>query len=138
MVGHVNIELLHQAIDKDNRYRPVKHEIIQPGDVVLLVEPFTKQYHYPSGRVLSVETNTLGEVVRAIVKKGNTRERVDRHVSSLILLMRPKMETDVINDPTVQEQPVEPGSSYSTPRHKRRAARECKQRNKQLLQDDLI
>ena len=30
--------LIHQAVDKDDRYKPVKHDLIGKGDIVLLVE----------------------------------------------------------------------------------------------------
>ena len=39
------------------------------------------------GRVLDVETNSIGEVTAAHVMKGNTRERVYRHATSLIFLL---------------------------------------------------
>ena len=57
------------------------------GDVVLLTDKHLKQYQYPMGRVLKVEENELGEVTAAVVLKGDTREKVYRHVTSLIFLI---------------------------------------------------
>lgn len=79
--------LISQAVDKKDRYRHVHHEKLQPGDIVLLVEPNTKRSIYPMGRVHSVEVNDYDEVTAAYVFKGKTRERVYRHVNSLILLL---------------------------------------------------
>ena len=79
--------LVNQAVDKKDRYLPVYHKLIKPGDVVLLVETHQKRYHYPMARVCEVETNSLGEVTSAYVFKGATREKVYRHVTSLILLL---------------------------------------------------
>ena len=79
--------LIEQAIDKGDRYKPVNHKIIRPGDIVLLVEKHLKRYHYPMARVQRVETNSLGEVTAAYIYKGSTREIVYRHVTSLILLI---------------------------------------------------
>ena len=79
--------LIHQATDRKNRYKPVKHVKLGVGDIVLLEEKFTKRYHYPLGRVLKVDTNSLGEVTAAKIRKGTTREIVYRHSTSLILLI---------------------------------------------------
>ena len=79
--------LIGQAVDKPERYKPVLHHKIKPGDIVLLVETFTKRYLYPMGRVLSTEVNELGEVTAARILKGGTREVVYRHSTSLILLL---------------------------------------------------
>ena len=79
--------LITQAVDKRDRYKPVQHRPLQPGDVVLLTDKFSKRYNYPMGRVSSVETNVLGEVTSAYVIKGGTREKVYRHVTSLIFLL---------------------------------------------------
>lgn len=79
--------LISQAVDKKDRYRTIKHDKLSPGDIVLLVEPNTKRSTYPMGRVESVEVNDLNEVTAAYVFKGKTRERVYRHVTSMILLL---------------------------------------------------
>lgn len=79
--------LVTQAVDKKDRYKPVLHKVLAVGDIVLLVDKHTKRYHFPMGRVLDVIINSLGEVTAAHILKGNTRERVFRHVTSLILLI---------------------------------------------------
>lgn len=78
---------MSQSLDKRDRYRPVKHKLLQVGDIVLLVEPFTKQTNYPMAIVYEVETNSIGEVTAAVVFKGKTREKVYRHATSLIRLL---------------------------------------------------
>ena len=90
--------LVKQAVDKQDRYRPVPHEKIEPGDICLLIEKHTKRYLFPMARVLSVEVNSLNEVTAAKLIKGDTREVVYRHVNSLILLIPCGRE----NNPSLQ------------------------------------
>ena len=79
--------LINQAIDKRDRYKPVLHKKLKPGDIVLLVDKFAKRYHYKMARVDRVEENSNSEVTAAYVFKGSTNECVYRHVTSLILLI---------------------------------------------------
>ena len=79
--------LMHQAVDKKDRYKPVLHRSIKPGDIVLLVDKHVKRYNFPMARVQKVEINSLGEVTAAYLYKGSTKEVVYRHVTSLILLI---------------------------------------------------
>ena len=79
--------LISQAVDKRGRYKQVRHRALRAGDVVLLRDEYTKAYNYPMARVVSVETNDIGEVTAARVKKGLTGETVYRHTSSLIHLL---------------------------------------------------
>ena len=79
--------LMHQATNDSDRFKPVPHKMIRPGDVVLLEEKFSKRYMYPLAKVISIETNDLGEVTAARLFKGGTRETVYRHASSLIPLL---------------------------------------------------
>ena len=81
------VNLISQAVDKPGRYTPVVHKAVSVGDVVLLVDPHLKQYRYPMGRVLRVETNSLGESTSATIRMANTKEEVYRHTSSIILLI---------------------------------------------------
>ena len=116
--------LMVQAVDKKDRYKPVKHDVLRPGDIVLLVEKNTKQYHYPMGRVESVEKNSLGEVTAAKIIKGGTREKVYRHVSSLILLLSYEPNDDsVSNDERDLSTVVKDNNPKSRP--KRKAAGRC-------------
>ena len=68
--------LIDQALDKVERNKPVPHDKIKKGDIVLLIENNTKRYLYPLGRVESTEENELGEVTAAVILKGCSRERV--------------------------------------------------------------
>ena len=52
--------LIKQAVDKPDRYKPVTHKHISPGDIVLLKETFTKPNDYPMGVVKEVQVNDLG------------------------------------------------------------------------------
>ena len=79
--------LMYQAVNEKNRYKPVAHQVLEPGDVVLIVESMRKRVNYPMGRVLTVTRNNLDEVTSAEILRGDTREKVRRHVSSLILII---------------------------------------------------
>ena len=92
--GEFLVNLIQQAVDKPDRYKPVHHKHIGIGDIVLLVDKHLKQYKYPMGRVISVETNSLGETTSARVRKGISQEVVYRHVTSLILLI-PSEQNDL-------------------------------------------
>ena len=93
------VNLITQATDKRSRYKPVLHQKLSVGDIVLLVEPHTKQSHYPMGIVRKVTENGLGEVTSALVFKGSTREEVFRHASSLIKLLESANEPDESSSP---------------------------------------
>ena len=79
--------LTRQATNVKGRYAKVKHDKLTVGDVVLLVEPHTKAINFPMGKVISVTENSCNEVTNAIILKGN-KEKVKRHVKSLILLIK--------------------------------------------------
>ena len=120
--------LLYQALDKNSRYKPVQHERLQVGDIVLLADPLAKQYNYPMGKVTEVVTNDLDEVTAAYIWKGATREKVFRHVTSLILLMRRE------SDDAAEQQAVLPATEVPVTRRSTRiAAKVCREKNKQLI-----
>ena len=110
----------------------MQHRPLKPGDIVLLADKFSKRYNYPMGRVCSVETNTLGEVTSAHIIKGVSREKVYRHVTSLIFLLPSECTTarDVDNSipnldtacPQRRQQPL------------RKAATACRKRLENLQQ----
>ena len=81
------VDLTRQATNLKNRYMKVPHQALQIDDIVLLKEPNIKSINFPMGIVKKVVTNDLGEVTEAILLKGN-KEKVRRHVKSLIILMR--------------------------------------------------
>ena len=123
--------LVQQSVDKAHRYKPVMHTLIKPGDIVLLVDKFLKRYKYPMGRVLSVETNNLGEVTAAKIRKGDTREIVYRHSSSLILLMSPDSEED--SEPRLSDdRSVDKKVTVGKRRSERAAATECRRKLRNL------
>ena len=105
------VQLLSQAIDKRDRYTPVYHQVLAPGDIVLLVEPLTKQTNYPLGIVKRVTKNELGEVTSAEVLKGRTREVVYRHASSLILLLHASPDSNEASDVSNSVESSNSGSS---------------------------
>ena len=79
--------LVSQAVNLKDRYRPVTHKHIVQGDIVLIKEPFAKPSNYPMGVVKRVICNDAGEVTGAVVMKGKTRELLKRHSSTLIPLL---------------------------------------------------
>ena len=66
--------LMEQPTDAKDRYKPIKHNGLQVGDIVLLLEPLTKPVNHPIGIVESITINELGEVTRGKVRKGSNRE----------------------------------------------------------------
>ena len=94
-------QLVVQATDNKNRYKPKKHVKLGTGDLVLLKENHTKAIDYPMAIVKEVSTNSLGEVTGATVIKGN-REVVKRHSSSLILLMPGAAEKEIESNKIVE------------------------------------
>ena len=99
--------LIHQAVDKPNRYKPMLHKNLEPGDIVLLAEKLSKRSVFPMARVVSVETNEAGEVTAARVFKGSTRETVYRHVTSLIPLLQ-------TNSAVRSSEPIVPDANQPT------------------------
>jgi hypothetical protein len=93
-------QLIHQATDKKERYKPVSHRPLKKGDIVLIIEKYLKPSSYPLGIVIDVDLNSLGESTAARVFKGTTRETIYRHATSLILLI-PKDEYEQPADMTV-------------------------------------
>ena len=102
--------LIVQAVDRKDRYKPVSHETIEVGDVVLLKEDFTKPYNYPMAVVKSIVTNDSGEVTGALLLKGKSREIVKRHSSSLIKLLSPDIKP-CLNTPKVDLSLAQPSPS---------------------------
>ena len=80
--------LMQQAVDLKDRYKPIAHKKLAVGDIVLIKELHMKPNQFPMAIVKEVVLNDLGEVTGAKVLKGRTRETVQRHVSSLVPLLR--------------------------------------------------
>ena len=93
--------LIYQATDDKSRYKPVRHEKLSPGDIVLIKEINSKPQFYPMGIIKSVEINDLGESTSAIILKGKTGELTKRHVTNLIpLLSINEIDNDQADHPT--------------------------------------
>lgn len=76
--------MISQATNTKDRYKPIGHQTLQVGDLVLLKEPLLKPANYPMGIVREVVYNDLNEVTAATVTKGGTSESVRRHVDALV------------------------------------------------------
>ena len=133
--------LLSQAIDKKQRFTPVKHDRLHVGDIVLIKDNFVKPQKFELGIVRELQVNNLNEVTGAIVFKGSTRELLRRHSSTLIRLLSCGNENITANSETASSA-VESSddSSFDSHRHgsKRKAANECIALNKELASNDLV
>ena len=133
--------LIHQATDQKDRYKPVSHEGLSVGDLVLLIDKNQKRYNYPMGRILNVEVNTLGEVTSARVFKGDTREIVYRHSTSLIpILSVNEYPADTGDNSNVDYQFPDSSKNIGPERQKlsRNAAVACRAKIKNLARQDNI
>ena len=79
--------LISQAVDKKDRYKKVKHNSVDIGDIVFIKDPLVKRVNYPMGIIKSVTVNSLNEVTGVEVMKGDTREVVKRHITTIIPLL---------------------------------------------------
>lgn len=112
---------------------------MEVGDIVLLVDKFTKAINYPMGIVTQVELNSLKEVTAAMVKKGNG-EVVYRHVTSLILLLPNSIADEggsadsdkMLDSNTVELAPMQ------NKRQTRRAAMENAEMRRELIRNNLL
>ena len=85
--GEFTQTLIKQATNVPNRYKPKSHKILLPGDIVSIKETNYKPTNFPLGKVMEIKLNDLGEATEAVVFKGSTREKVRRHISSLIPIL---------------------------------------------------
>ena len=134
------VNLINQATDKQGRFKLVTHKKVGVGDIVILVEKHTKRYFYPMGRVLSVDTNELGEVTAAKVFKGDSREIVYRHATTLIpLLTDDQAVASAVQPKTNEVQSVDkalPINKAIRKNSKRKAAVKCDLLLKSLAEAD--
>ena len=93
--------LIYQAVDRKNRYKPVLHKQVEVGDVVLIQEENLKRSTYPMGIVLETIVNDLGETTQALVKKGKSGQINKLHVSQLIPLLESNKEHSDTSVPVV-------------------------------------
>lgn len=133
--------LISQATDRKDRYKPVKHERLGPGDIILLKEPLCKPSSYPLAIVKDIQLNDLGEVTGVVAYKGKTRESVKRHVSSVIPLLKDSLfETEEnVTPEIVDDYPVRKGDPDGHPQRRiRKAAIKCRDAIKKLSEEDRI
>ena len=136
--------LVKQAVDKQDRYKPVPHKGLRVGDIVLIKEKHLKPTTYPLGIVKKIETNTLGEVTAATIFKGKTRELVCRHATTLILLIPNECSNDDNN--TVEDSSNDDSSNCILDSElpgdarplRRKAAIECQNKTNDMIQKDLV
>ena len=128
--------LIHQAVDKGDRYKTVLHKKLSVGDIVLLVEKYQKRYCYPMGRIVTVETNALGETTAARVYKGDTRETVYRHATSLIRLIHDEDNASVSQEKELTE--ISSDSGKSRQPSARLAAVGCRKKIRALANNHCI
>ena len=124
--------LIHQAVDKKNRFNPVCHEQLSVGDIVLIKENFTKPQKFELGIVRDLQVNSLNEVTGAIVFKGSTKELLKRHSSTLIKLLSSN-HAESSNNSASSTNDLEQSGLSENLRSRRKAADACIARNKELL-----
>ncbi|XP_068231917.1 uncharacterized protein [Palaemon carinicauda] len=124
--------LLYQAIDRKDRYRPVSHALIKPGDVVLVKEEHTKRSNYPLGLVREVVSNDLGEVTQVTVLKGKTKKITKLHVSQIIPFLESNTTDDIVCISDTKKVPGADRKKISS-RPKRKAATISEERTRKML-----
>lgn len=129
--------LVHQATNVGDRYKPVTHKVLNVGDIVLLKEVNTKPNHYPMGIVKDLSLNSAGEVTGAVVMKGKNRELVKRHAISLIRLLSvsdgvPGMDKDTGEGSYIVEEQVNEHNRQP----KRKAAQQSREKTAAILQEE--
>ncbi|XP_068229237.1 uncharacterized protein [Palaemon carinicauda] len=125
--------LTNQAVNAKDRFKPVKHTLLQKNDVVLIKEPYSKPNQYPMGIVHDVVLNELGEVTGVTLLKGRTGELTKRHSSNLIFLFRPDVSSNEDKDSPNYDSNV---SNLANNRilGKRKAAKISALKTRQILQ----
>ena len=129
------VNLINQATDRNDRYKPIMHKSVQIGDIVMIKDQFCKPHNYPLGIVQNVKVNDLGETTDVSVMKGKTREVTKRHVTNLIPLLSideyfpSDMNSDTIDDSQ---------TSITKPKSRRLAAINANLKNKSLANLNLV
>ena len=126
--------LLKQATDRKGRYKPVTHDILGIGDVVLIKEEFAKQVNYPLAIVKEITKNYLNEVTGATLMKGCNREVIRRHVSQIIPVLSQS------EGKTEEELGTIKGNveDYSKTKESRAAALKCREKCKEICNSGLV
>ena len=129
--------LINPAVQKRHLYKPMNHTKLKIGDIVLLKDKFVKATSYPMGVVKAVDENDLGEVTAAVILKRATREKVYRHVTSLILLLPAECTYSDSYKPELPL-PIQADSNGNRPRALREAAVISRQRTKVLINHNSV
>ena len=127
-------ELIGHSVSEKDRFKPVEHNLISKGTIVLLKEDFTKPYNFPMWIVKDIIKNEMGEVTAAVIRKGSNREIVKRHSSTLIPLLDSNLDFNSEPDSNSHSVP-DVNISHSTPRVKRKAAIKSTALTRQILND---
>ena len=125
-------ELIGHSVSEKDKYKPVKHKLIDKGTIVLLKEDFTKPQNYPMGIVKNIVKNDMCEVTAAVIRKGSNREIVKRHSSTLI----PLLETNNVDFNSENESEDRSDKNISSSKPKRKAAIKSAELTKQILVDN--
>ena len=145
------VNLFSQSTDRKSRYCPVNNFLLQPGDIVSIKTDMQKPINFPLAIVVSVETNDLGEVVAARVRKSNG-EILRRHTGDLIFITKNEGYSDPsvascnadsskksinegYSDPCVESRNADSSKESKNQRSQatRKAAQKCKTLNKKFF-----
>lgn len=128
--------LIDQATNVSGRYTRKRHHKLAIGDVVLVKEHFVKRANLPMAIVTDITENAIGEVTSAVLRKGGSREIIERHVGALI----PLLETNIsdLTNRTSSSDRAQSAAQSPVARPKRAAAVTCARRLQELNTLDLI
>ena len=98
-----------------------------------------KPVNYPRGIVETIKLNELAEVTSVKVRKGNSRELVERHSTSIVpLLSIAEYEGSMCNmEPETDSSQLTESLPSVNIRSSRRAALNSAQRTREMLYEDL-
>ena len=131
-------ELTHLATNRKDRYAQLKHEKLNVGDICLIKEPMQKAVNFQMGIVEKIFKNSLEEVTEVVLRKAN-RERIRRHVNSVILLLKSEEKEEKLgSNPTAGETSGQGSKITTGAKPKRKAAAKSRQHWKRLRDDDMI
>lgn len=128
-------KLFDQAVDRKNRYSKQTHIPLAVGDLVSIKTKNLKPFNYPLAIVIETETNDIGEIVSAKLKKSNG-EIVRRHSNDLIFLSKTSLEFSDSDSKNLEDSNNINNKTNDKP--KRKSALTCSEKNKDLAANDLI
>ena len=125
---------MSQATDRPSRFKPVTHDLIDKGTIVLIKEPNCKPINYPMGIIKKVELNSQGECTSVKILKGKTQELVSRHITNIIPLLSANQLDN--NSRSLITTNVTDNSNNIRAPSQRQAAVKAKQKIKSQLKND--